>query len=153
VNLYLPRDDEDMASGAGSDGAAAAPVGHGETVLVVEDDARVRRLTSTRLRALGYRVVEAESGPAALTQLSGGLVVDLVFTDLVMPGGISGLDLARLVAQRWPGTRVLLTSGYSKELASSNGDTTHALLRKPYRQSELAIAVAQALAGARSGRP
>ena len=85
-------------------------------MLVVEDDDRVRRLTAARLETLGYRVLEAANGAAALKLLNDMGDIDLVFTDLVMPGGMSGLDLARRVREARPDARIILTSGYSAEL-------------------------------------
>jgi CheY-like chemotaxis protein len=99
----------------------------------------VRRLTRSRLEALGYAVVEAATGREALAMI-GRQPLDLVFTDLVMPGGMSGLDLCREIRERAPELRLLLTSGYSAELL--DGEDVRRLglrvLRKPYRQGELA---------------
>src|SRR6188768_1338951 len=83
----------------------------GETVLVVDDNAGVRRLVVRQLTDLGYRAIEAEDGPSALMILNSDSV-DLLFTDVVMPGGMSGFDLARLVLSRWPGMKALITSGF-----------------------------------------
>ena len=115
VNLYLPRTAIQRVAEPAEKRPAAAEAGQGETVLVVEDDDRVRRLTAARLETLGYRVLEAANGAAALKLLNDMGDIDLVFTDLVMPGGMSGLDLARRVrgASR---ARIILTSGYSAEL-------------------------------------
>jgi len=140
VNIYLPRAlaDDRMAE----DVVAEAPVGrgHGERILVVEDDERVRRLTRGRLESLGYVIVEAANAPEALAILSAGERLSLVFTDLVMPGGMSGMDLCRHIRARWPETRLLLTSGYSAELLDGEELRTLNLkvIRKPYRQVELA---------------
>jgi PAS domain S-box-containing protein len=148
VNLYLPRSGEDARTGASRPERASPMQGKGEVVLVVEDDERVRRLTSARLADLGYVPREASSAAEALQILERGEKVDLVFTDLVMPGGMSGLDLAKLVQSRWSQVGVLLTSGYSEELVSSEnggGRLGVGLLRKPYRQAELAIAIGEAI--------
>ncbi len=147
INLYLPRHTTGRDEISGADDTAHMPAGNGELILAVEDDLRVRRLTITRLRALGYRVLEATDGAAALELLETESDIDLVFTDLVMPGGISGYDLAEQVRQRWPDIRVLLTSGYAEEVI--NGEKLTAknlhLLRKPYRQSDLARSVRQVM--------
>ena len=74
----------------------------GETVLVVEDDQRVRRVSVRRLRELGYAVIEADSGPAALLVLDREEPIDVLFTDIVMPGGMTGIDLAHEVAAAPP---------------------------------------------------
>jgi CheY-like chemotaxis protein len=116
-------------------------------VLVVEDDDRVRRLTANRLKQLGYRVREASHGADALAELGRSSDIDLVFTDLVMPGGMSGLDLATRVRRDYPSARVVLTSGYSAGLVSGtkSDELGLKLLRKPYRQSELARVLREAL--------
>src|SRR5262245_25984583 len=148
VNLYLPRAGrgtaEETASAAGSEVHASS----GETVLIVEDDDRVRRLTARRLMDLGYRVLEADHGAEALAILAEESDVQIVFSDLVMPGGMSGFDLARQVRERFPRVRVILTSGYSAELMSQAdiAQLDLQLLRKPYRQSELARVFRAALA-------
>jgi PAS domain S-box-containing protein len=144
VNLYFPR----------ADGAKRTPVAraHAEphaqgTILVVEDDARVRKLTIMRLKMMGYDVLEASDGPKALDILRGGEAVDLVFTDLIMPGGLSGRDVANRARELNPGIKVLLTSGYAEELV--HGDELNReqlkLLRKPYQQAELAAAIREVL--------
>ena len=116
-------------------------------ILVVEDDERVRDLTVARLRNLGYEVLEAGDGPQALQVLGEQERVDLVFIDLIMPGGISGLDLCDMVREKWPHVRPLLTSGYAEELTSSGHLERNQvqLLRKPYRQAELARAIENTL--------
>jgi PAS domain S-box-containing protein len=153
VNLYLPRAGRRTAADAG---AAPPPIagGRGETVLVVEDDDRVRRLTALRLKELGYNVLEAAHGAAALGMLGEKPGIKVVFSDLVMPGGISGFDLARQVRQRFPATEVILTSGYSAELLNQAELTELDLkvLRKPYSQAELARTFRSVL-GDPSGRP
>jgi PAS domain S-box-containing protein len=152
VNIYLPRAGERTERAAGTEPAADA--GKGESVLVVEDDDRVRRLTVLRLKELGYRVLEAGHGAAALAILSDTPAIDVVFSDLVMPGGISGFDLARQVREHYPGTLVILTSGYSAELLDQAevAEVGFKVLRKPYRQAELARAFRAALAE-RARRP
>jgi CheY-like chemotaxis protein len=118
-----------------------------ETILVVEDDDRVRRLTVARLGALGYNTIEAIHGPAAVEMLAAHSDIELVFTDLVMPGGMSGYEVAKHVQDTYPDIKVLLTSGYAEELM--NGDKLSErglkLLRKPYRQAALTDAVRYAL--------
>jgi PAS domain S-box-containing protein len=148
VNLYLPRAGRRTEEEAGAAAKPAVDTGRGETVLVVEDDERVRRLTALRLKELGYRVLEADHGAAALAALADTPDIDIVFSDLVMPGGISGFDLARRVRERYPGTRVILTSGYSAELLNQAdvAELDLKVLRKPYRQVELARAFRAALA-------
>jgi len=148
VNLYLPRAGRRTEEEAAAAAKPAVDTGRGETVLVVEDDERVRRLTALRLKELGYRVLEADHGAAAFAVLAETPDIDIVFSDLVMPGGISGFDLARRVRERYPGTRVILTSGYSAELLNQAdvAELDLKVLRKPYRQVELARAFRAALA-------
>jgi PAS domain S-box-containing protein len=119
----------------------------GETVLVVEDNPEVRKLSLRRLALLGYRVVEADNGPAALALLDAGTEVDLIFSDVVMPGGMTGYELAQHSKQRLPTVKVLLTSGYDAEIASAQDTTGSELrvLRKPYKQVDLARALREVL--------
>ena len=148
VNLFLPRAAERTHEGTAARAVPEADAGHGETVLVVEDDDRVRRLTARRLQDLGYRVLEAGHGAEALAVLGETPGVEIVFSDLVMPGGMSGFDLARQVRERYPAARVILTSGYSAELMNPAdiAQLDLQVLRKPYRQSELARVFRAALA-------
>jgi nitrogen-specific signal transduction histidine kinase/ActR/RegA family two-component response regulator len=146
-NLYFPRVGgitaqvfemaKDRTSGAAS-----------ETILVVEDDERVRRLTITRLKLIGYQVLEASDGPQAIDILSRGQPVDLVFTDLIMPGGMSGREVAARARQLSPDIKVLLTSGYAEEQVHGDDLKREKLkvLRKPYRQADLAAAIREVLA-------
>ena len=143
VNVYLPRIDAgDGAAPKSSDGRPL-PQARGETILVVEDNPQVRTLTTERLRRLGYQVIEADSGPAAIAVLETAQHVDLVFSDVVMPGGLSGFELATEVRRLKPGLRVLLTSGYAESTARSQEQQADArrLLRKPYSLVELAESV------------
>lgn len=153
VNVYLPRAAGNARGRPGPDEPAPLARGAGRTVLVVEDNDRVRRLAVRRVRRLGYAVLEASNGEEALEILSGGRDVDLVFTDLVMPGGLSGYELCNRVRSLRPGTGLLLTSGYAEEPVQAGGPGTRQvkLLRKPYRQADLASALNEALREHRSG--
>jgi PAS domain S-box-containing protein len=138
-NLYFPRAD-----------GAAAPVAEetkadshsqvSETILVVEDDERVRRLTIARLKLMGYQILEASDGSKALDILTKDHPVDLVFTDLIMPGGMSGREVAARARQLKPGVKVLLTSGYAEELEDLERERLK-VLRKPYNQADLIAAL------------
>ncbi|MDQ1829266.1 CHASE domain-containing protein [Massilia scottii] len=152
VVIYLPRS-ADRASGK----AAAAEqnvVGGGETILVVEDDAEVRATTVATLNELGYCVLEAHDGASAWAMVRGGAWIDLLFTDVVMPGPVSSIELALLVQQALPGVAVLYTSGYTRDALTTGGrlDDGVRLLGKPYRRTQLAQHVRDALAGRTLGR-
>ena len=149
INLYFPRSDApslDTTSGTKGTGLDL-PVR--ETILVVEDDPRVRQLTIKRLQLIGYKVLEASDGPTALDILTRGAAVDLVFTDLIMPGGLSGREVARRARDLKPGVKVLLTSGYAEELVHGDELKRERLkvLRKPYQQADLAAALREVLGG------
>jgi len=147
VRLYLPRaESSEIARVAGSQAQPASAVS-GETILVVEDKADVRDVTVKRLDMLGYRVISAENAPAAIAILEKQSDINLVFSDVMMPGGMSGFDLVRWVRANRPATKVLLTSGFTGEIAR-NGSTDLTdveVLRKPYAIAELARAVREAL--------
>jgi len=138
VNLYLPQvaSVEDTKQQQAKNEKAPAS---GETVLVVEDNPEVRRLTLRRLKLLGYRTLEAETGPAALAVLGAGEKIDLIFSDVVMPGGLTGYELAQRANERYPAIKILLTSGYNAEVASAHNQTSMVIkvLRKPYNQADL----------------
>jgi CheY-like chemotaxis protein len=147
VKLYLPvakASETDFSETAAS--RRECP-GGAETVLVVEDDADVRETALVLLEDLGYRVLMAENGPAALTLLEDHRDVDLLFTDVVMPGGMSGLDLAREVSGRIPELKVLCTSGYSEKALVKDGNVPRGIewLSKPYFHKELATKIRQVL--------
>jgi PAS domain S-box-containing protein len=149
VRLYLPRLDVTGHARDRPDAPAEAHLARGETVLVVEDHPQVRRITVKRLEELGYRVLEVDSGPAALELLEQRPAVDLLFTDVVMPGGMTGADLARIVRGRWPGIRILFTSGYADPTLLSGAEFglgSH-LLRKPYSKADLARKLREILEG------
>jgi PAS domain S-box-containing protein len=144
--LFLPRMTED-ASVVEESSVVPLAHGRGETVLVVEDNAALRRVVTRQLAELGYRVLAAEDAVAGL-RLMEQQSIDLLLTDVVMPGGINGRELARRARQRWPGIRVIFTSGFSE--ARLNGDigslsAVTPLLGKPYRKEDLASAARAAL--------
>ena len=130
---------------AGTDLAPSA--GRGETILVVEDNAKLLRIVAAQLTGLGYRIIEAENARDALVALDRAAGGDLLFSDIVMPGEMDGSALACEAVARRPGLRVLLTSGFPGSLAikdaMSGGNAR--LLSKPYRKSELARAVREVL--------
>jgi len=127
----------------------AARRGAGETVLAVEDNPGLRRIVLRQLRQLGYRSLEAD-GPAAALAVLEKEKVDLLFTDVVMPGGIDGIALAKQAVARWPGLRVVLTSGFpgtkiDDQLGPLEGAVR--LLSKPYRTGDLARLLRETLGG------
>jgi two-component system, chemotaxis family, CheB/CheR fusion protein len=144
--LFLPRMTEDVPAVEES-GATPLLHGRGESVLVVEDNAALRRVVTRQLGELGYRVLAAENAAAGL-ELLDRQSIDLLLTDIVMPGGINGRELARRARQRWPGIKIVFTSGFSE--ARLNGDAgplaaCTPLLSKPYRKEDLASAAREAL--------
>ena len=147
IRVYLPPALGDVASAIAS---AAAVSGGTETILVVEDDALVRNFVVAQLQSLGYKTIAAADGRAALAQVTGGVAFDLLFTDVILPGGISGRQLADEVAKLRPGTKVLYTSGYTDNAIVHHGrlDEGVLLLSKPYRKPQLAQMVRQAIKGA-----
>jgi PAS domain S-box-containing protein len=136
--LYLPHADTDAGADAGGAITPAALVRGGcETVLAVEDNAGLRRVVVRQLTELGYRVLEAQDAQSALGILE-SKPVDLLFTDVVMPGGTSGYELARTVLLRWPGIKIVLTSGFPERKIIGGVDVPSLqLLSKPYRRDDL----------------
>lgn len=127
--------------------APSRPLAHreGQTILLVEDSDDVRALASEQLSGLGYRVIVAASGEEALAKLP-GLKIDLLFTDIVMPGGMSGLELVEKFSELNPTTPVLMTTGYNEDLVADIPRGTRLdVIGKPYRREELADRVYMAL--------
>jgi signal transduction histidine kinase/ActR/RegA family two-component response regulator len=152
--LYLPRDRS--AGQADRESDTASPSGGGETVLVVEDNPTLRAMVVMQLTRLGYRVRQSESAAAAMAVLEQDPQrIDLLFADVVMPGKLDGYDLARIVRQRWPATRILMTSGFPG--TKLDHATTVApdipLLTKPYRRAALAQALRDALGNRHGDAP
>jgi CheY-like chemotaxis protein len=116
---------------------------------VVEDDSLVRNFVVTQLQSLGYKTVAAADSPAALRHVENGVAFDLLFTDVIMPGGMTGRQLADAVAKRRPGLKVLYTSGYTDNAIMHRGrlDEGVPLLAKPYRKPQLDQMVRRALRG------
>jgi PAS domain S-box-containing protein len=144
VTLFLPRTDESPThskSGApDSAGGARRPALAG-SVLLVEDDDEVATLVTEMLQELGYRVTRAASAESALGALANERHVDLVLSDIMMPGTMNGLGLVRELKARRPGLPVLLTSGYAGAVIDSAQDENIGVLRKPYDINELDTAL------------
>jgi signal transduction histidine kinase/CheY-like chemotaxis protein len=140
VMLFLPR--------AAAVAAAAAPPerrqpemrGAQEIVLVVEDDKLVRSYVLTQIESLGYTTLSAKNGPEALAVLDSGAPVDLLFTDVIMPGAMNGRDLATEAEKRRPGLRVMFRSGYTENAIDQDGKLEQGILflGKPYSRAQLA---------------
>lgn len=145
ISLYLPRGERGAA--LPNMPAAGGPQRGNETILVVEDDPLVRSYVVTQLEGLGYRTISAGNGPEALTLVNQGLAFDLLFTDVVMPGGMNGRELADAVTQLRPGMAVLYMSGYPEAALTQNGriEPGVTLLNKPYRPAEMSRLVRQVL--------
>ncbi|OXR50332.1 hybrid sensor histidine kinase/response regulator [Pusillimonas sp. T2] len=146
VKVYLPKAGAAVSENIPADDAVDVSGGN-ETILLVEDEPLVREYAGSQLAALGYKVLPAANGSEALRIIRSGQSIDLLFTDVVMPGGISGKQLADQVATVNPGIKVLFTSGYTENAILHHGrlDPGVVLLNKPYRRSQLAIKVRQAL--------
>jgi CheY-like chemotaxis protein len=146
IRLYLPP------ASAGADAAlsSAAPIdGGSETILVVEDDSLVRNFVVAQLQGLGYQTIAAADSRAAMALVENGTPFDLLFTDVILSGGMTGRQLAEAVARHRPGLKVLYTSGYTDNSIVHHGrlDQGVLLLTKPYRKPQLAQMIRQALRG------
>jgi signal transduction histidine kinase/CheY-like chemotaxis protein len=146
IKMYFPRSHEAEAA---STRLTGGPVrGGSETVLVVEDDPSVQETVVGMLGSLGYHVLKADNATAALGILNSGLPIDLLFTDVVMPGPLRSPELARQAKAMHPGIGVLFTSGYTQNAIVHGGrlDPGVELLSKPYGREQLARKVRQVLA-------
>jgi signal transduction histidine kinase/ActR/RegA family two-component response regulator len=147
VRLYLPAIDAPIDAAASAAESAAA-VGGSENILLVEDDQFVRDYGDRLLSSLGYQVVSAANGAEAMAILRQNPDIDLLFTDMVMPGGMTGSELAQAANKLRPALKVLFTSGYTDMAISNQGvlpERVH-LLSKPYRRQDLAAKVRAVLA-------
>lgn len=146
VKLYLPRSTE--AEDAPQPPETRAVVGGTETILVAEDDEGVRATVVEMLGELGYQVLKAGDAASALSIIDSGIHIDLLFTDVVMPGPLRSPDLARKARERQPGMAVLFTSGYTENAIVHGGrlDAGVDLLGKPYTREALARKVRHVLA-------
>ena len=142
VRLYLPRTDtavEKEEPLAEERSLTIKPC----TILVVEDNVSVRGMTVARLEELGHRVLDVDGAAGALELLSGPTAIDILFTDVVMPGGMNGLDLAARALELRPELGVVFASGYSASFHTTNG-LVGELLQKPYRDEDLVHAISRA---------
>ncbi|MGJ4941224.1 ATP-binding protein [Bradyrhizobium sp. HKCCYLS1011] len=147
VKLYLPQASADVTELAA--GPAITTIAHGdETVLIVEDDALVRDYVVAQIKRLGYTTLAASKADEALALIDGPVRIDLLFTDIIMPGGMNGRQLAIEALKRRPGLKVLYTSGYTENAIVHHGrlDAGVLLLTKPYVSADLARMLRMALA-------
>jgi CheY-like chemotaxis protein len=146
VKLYLPRSAIDRQGHDVGD-SETAPTGGPEHILAVEDDPAVRKYVVGQLRGLGYRVSEAANGQDALQIISSQPDIDLLFTDIIMPGGMNGRQLANEALKLKPDLKVLFTAGYTDNAIVHHGrlDPDVLFLAKPYRRRDLASKIRQAL--------
>ncbi len=148
IKIYLPR-----SSGlrqTATEAPLASPVeGGDETVLIVEDDALVRNYVISQIGSLGYTTLEAANAAEALNIIDNHATIDLLFTDVIMPGSMNGRELADEALKRRPSLKALFTSGYTENAIVHHGrlDAGVLLLAKPYRKSELARMIRVALGG------
>ncbi len=140
VALYLPRSGSAVRK-RGSESETSAPSGSNETVLVVEDDPEVRKMTVRMLTDLGYRVLGTGDAAGARKILDRETRIDLLLSDVVLPGGQSGPDFAIEAANRISDLKVVLMSGYPSTLDGSALSTEQVLLKKPFRKRQLAEAI------------
>jgi PAS domain S-box-containing protein len=149
VKIYLPRADGHSADALQDARADASVRGGQETILIAEDDAMVRAYVTAQVESLGYRTLSAADGKEALAIIARGEHVDLLFTDVIMPGGLNGRQLADEARKRRPNLKVLFTSGYTENAIIHHGrlDPGVLLLAKPYRKAELARMIRTALDG------
>ena len=144
VKMYLPR--YHGSALPGEEASAREPaygMSGGETILIVEDDDALRTYAYDVLRELGYRALTAPNAAAALEIVDRGTPIDLLFTDVVMPGGMNGRELADEVLRRRPGLKVLFTTGYTRNAIIHHGrlDPGVHLVGKPYTFEELSARV------------
>jgi CheY-like chemotaxis protein len=146
VKLYLPQAAGLVGPDKVTERSGDAERG-GETILVVEDDPLVRQYVLTQIQSLGYTTFSASNGAEALAVIDSGKEIDLLFTDVIMPGNMNGRELAEAAIRRRPDMRVLYTSGYTENAIIHHGrlDAGVLLLAKPYRRSDLATLIRAAL--------
>ena len=148
VTLYLPATDEAATPAAARVQPPARDRLKGVRVLLVEDDAAVREMADGLLRDLGCEVTTAENGASALEALEEGVAFDLLMSDVIMPGGVSGVDLARSASAHRPDMAVLLTTGYAGDrMDTAPADLPWPVLRKPFQIDQLAEIASALLAG------
>jgi signal transduction histidine kinase/ActR/RegA family two-component response regulator len=148
VHVYFPKAEPGPIVSRAAPSSEEAPLANGELILLVEDNDKVREATANRLKSLGYAVLAAKTGPEAITLLGSEEPMALVFSDIVMPGGMTGYDVAERVRSMRPELKVVFTSGSSDApLAVSEAARKIKMLAKPYTREQLACALREALEG------
>jgi hypothetical protein len=139
IKVYLPVHDDEGRQMEKSEKSGAPDAPHREIILTVEDDPRVRRVSLRRLKSLGYTVHEADSGASAMEIIERGDAFDLLFTDVVMAGGMSGIELAQKAREKRPHLKVLFTSGYAEPVVMTQAVLSEnaGWIGKPYSTQEL----------------
>ena len=149
VKIYLPRLNDAVRVETVEEVVSAPEAAEEETILVLEDDDDVRAYSVETLRELGYRVIEAHDGPSALRLLERQFRVDLLFTDVVLPGGMTGAQVAAKAREAKPDLKVLFTTGYARNAIVHHGrlDPGVQLITKPFSMADLATRVRDVLDG------
>ena len=150
ITVLLPRSNAHKADIADWPAPEAVEQAQAKTILVVEDDPKVAEATTALLDMIGYRTFHAENASEALARLGEGQAIDLVFSDVVMPGSMNGIDLAREIRARYPELPVLLSSGYSDQVQRTSHQFE--ILRKPLDVRALEKAISRVLAAAARSR-
>jgi CheY-like chemotaxis protein len=149
ISLFLPRAAEAVNAPAPPEPVAAIPLGDGELVLLVDDDQKVLEATCALIESLGYAVITAGNGPQAVALVDHGEPVQVIVSDVVLPGGMNGYDVAFEVLRKRPTINTVLVSGFHGGPFQRHDKALDAvqLLRKPYTREQLAGALRVALAG------
>ncbi len=152
VTLYIPRQEDPLPAEVPAAEEISVPEHGNATILVVEDDPNVREMVVGMLSNFGYRLLVARTGPEALAILQDEASIDLLLSDVVMPAGMSGTDLARTAQRLRPELKILLTSGYTGVEPEPGGLGEFAFIAKPYRGRMLGTKLKEILAGNPMGR-
>ena len=149
VRLYLPRHRGDAQAEQPKEQPAKPPAGRGETVLIVDDEPTIRMLVSDTLADLGYQAIEAADAPTGLKLLESDVAIDLLITDVGLPGGMNGKQMADVARRRRPDLKVLFITGYTENAAISNGRLERGMhvLSKPFPMEKLATRIRAIIEG------
>jgi PAS domain S-box-containing protein len=148
INILLPRSSKDKSAHFSDEELPEElPLGNGELILVVEDEADLRYLSVDLLTELGYKTIDAENGAEALRKIKASKDLALIFSDVVLPGSINGLEVGQKAKELLPGIKVIFTSGYSEKLIKEKNhiDTPIEVLKKPFSKTQLAEFIHRAI--------